>query len=99
MHNAGNWKNDSTSPRLDRKIRRVPPMTTTHAPVALFAYNRPEHLKRALSALGANPEAGTTELHVFSDAAKDTASEDKVAQVRNIIAKATGFASITQILR
>jgi len=74
-------------------------MAAAPAPIALFAYNRPAHLRRALTALAANPQAGLSELHVFSDAAKDADSEEKVEQVRGLIAEATGFARVIPVLR
>ena len=69
------------------------------APIALFAYNRPAHLRRVVSALAANPEAARSELHVYSDAARDARSEAAVAEVRDIIAGASGFARVAPVLR
>ena len=74
------------------------------APVALFAYNRPAHLLRVIRALAANPESAHSELHIYSDAARDVRSEAAVAEVRGIIATATatataGFASVVPVLR
>lgn len=69
------------------------------APIALFAYNRPEHLRHVLQSLAVNAEAAATELYVFSDGARDAASAPKVAEVRSIIAAAQGFLKIIQVLR
>lgn len=74
-------------------------MAAAHAPIALFAYNRPEHLRRALSSLAANPQAKQSELYIFSDGARDADSTESVSQVRNVIAGAAGFKSVTPVLR
>jgi hypothetical protein len=69
------------------------------APVALFAYRRPDHLKRTLVALRANPEASQTELFVFCDAARDASAADGVAAVRAIVREDLGFAATHVVLR
>lgn len=72
---------------------------TSPAPIALFAYRRPDHLARTLAALAANPEAAATALSIFCDAARDEAASAAVAQVRDVAAAATGFASVEVVLR
>ena len=42
-----------------------------NAPTVVFAYNRPEHLRRTLSALAENHGAGETEVFVFVDGPKN----------------------------
>ncbi len=37
------------------------------APIVLFAYNRPEHLKQTIEALKSNAEAAESTLYIFSD--------------------------------
>jgi len=69
------------------------------APIALFAYNRPEHLKKVAAALARNPEAADSRLLVFSDAPKDAAAEEPVAQVREAARGMRGFASVEVIAR
>lgn len=64
------------------------------APVALFAYNRPDHLIRTLKALQASPLAAASELHVFADGPKQAEDVPAVNQVRDIIERITGFARI-----
>ena len=44
-----------------------------YAPVALFAYNRPDHTRRTIDALRQNKLANDTELTIFSDAPKSEA--------------------------
>lgn len=46
----------------------------TLAPILLFVYNRPEHVRRGVASLLANDLAGESELFVYSDAAKDEAA-------------------------
>lgn len=64
------------------------------APIALFAYNRPQHLTRTVRALQANPLARASELHVFSDGPKQTGDMRAVEQVRAVARTITGFAHI-----
>jgi len=64
------------------------------APVALFAYKRPDHLRQTLASLAANAEAPQTELHIFCDGPKNETDTAAVAQVRAIAASAQGFAHV-----
>ncbi len=64
------------------------------APIALFAYKRPAHLRRTLAALAANPEARHSALHVFCDGAKSEADAAAVAEVREIACNVAGFATV-----
>ncbi len=68
------------------------------APIALFAYRRPNHLAKTLAALRANPEARNSILYVFSDAAKEVSSEEGVQQVRALLPLVKGFAKIELVL-
>jgi Glycosyl transferase family 2 len=69
------------------------------APIALFAYERPDHLRRTLEALAANDGAGESELYVFSDGPKDVGSADSVRAVRDCLRSASGFRSVTVVER
>lgn len=69
------------------------------SPIALFAYNRPEHLNAALKALAANPLAAESDLIIFSDGPKDAGSARSVAEVRDVAKSATGFGSVQVIER
>lgn len=71
----------------------------TYAPVALFAYNRPVHLRQTVEALLKNDAALQTELFVFSDAAKNRSAESSVAEVRTYIRQITGFSAVHVIER
>lgn len=65
------------------------------APIALFAYNRPHHLRGTVEALAKNSLAAYSELHVFLDGAKSDADRDAVAAVRQYISEIEGFKSIS----
>ena len=64
------------------------------APIALFVYNRPQHTERTIKFLQQNELAAESRLFIFSDGAKTTADEEKVAQVREFIKGVEGFKSV-----
>lgn len=64
------------------------------APIAIFAYNRPEHLARAIRALKANDLARASELHIFSDGPKQPSAVRAVEEVREVASRVTGFAKL-----
>jgi len=64
------------------------------APIALFAYRRPDHLRRCLEALQANNLASQSDLFIFSDAPRNSAAAQGVAQVRAMLKNVEGFASV-----
>jgi hypothetical protein len=68
------------------------------APIALFAYCRPDHLAKTVAALRANPEAKNSILYVFSDAAKDVSAAEGVQQVRELLQRVDGFAKIELVV-
>lgn len=65
------------------------------APVAFFAFNRPEHTKRTLAALAANPEAAASDLYVFVDGPRNESERGRVAEVIRISRAQTGFRSVS----
>ncbi|OKS89485.1 glycosyltransferase family protein [Mucilaginibacter polytrichastri] len=69
------------------------------APIALFVYNRPDHTRRTISYLQKNLLADESRLYIFSDAAKTTADEANVEEVRNLLATVTGFKAVKVIKR
>ena len=71
----------------------------TYAPILLFVYNRPEHLKQLIASLQANAEAAQSLLFIYTDAARNKADEEQVNKVREVIRHIDGFASIEVIER
>ncbi len=67
------------------------------APIALFVYNRPEHVRRTLDALAANELASESDLIVFSDGPKNADDMEAVSAVRRTVGDASGFASVRVI--
>ena len=45
---------------------------STLAPIAVFAFNRPDHLRRTLSALSKNIDAEASHLHLFVDGPRNS---------------------------
>lgn len=69
------------------------------APVALFAYMRPDHLRTTVTSLRENPEAARTHLTVFCDAPKKPEHAGGVEAVRQFADTIDGFASVTVVRR
>lgn len=69
------------------------------APIVLFVYNRPEHIRRTVEALAENVLADKSSLYIFSDGAKNETDSKKVNSVREYIKTITGFAEIEIIFR
>lgn len=74
-------------------------VNTIPAPVALFAYMRPDHLATTVRTLACNPEAARTQLTVFCDGAKKPQHQSGVDAVRRLAASIQGFASVTVVAR
>lgn len=64
------------------------------APLILFAYNRPDHLRRTLDSLRQNPLAAQSRLYAFSDGPKTATDAAAVLEVREILRKTEGFAGV-----
>ena len=59
-----------------------------YAPVIMFVYNRADHFEQTFAALSKCPEAGETDLYVFSDGPKNEAGQDKVEACRAAVRRA-----------
>jgi hypothetical protein len=70
-------------------------MSRELAPIALFAYNRPEHLRRTLEALSDNNLADESELIVFSDGPRRPDDRAAVEEVRQLLRSTSGFRRVT----
>ena len=55
------------------------------APIAFFAYNRPEHTKRSLESLSKCEGAAESELFIFCDGPKKPEDEEAVKEVRALL--------------
>lgn len=69
------------------------------APIALFAFNRPDHLRRTLEALAANTLAAQSDLTIFCDGPRSKIETEQTNAVRNIAKSAQGFASLSIVER
>ena len=70
-----------------------------YAPILLFVYNRPQHVRNIIRSLQQNPLAEASELFIYSDQAKNEASISDVKEVRRMIHQIEVFKSITIIER
>lgn len=69
------------------------------APVALFAYRRPEHLRATLYALAENRLASATCVTVFCDGPRSEAERPLVEAVRELACRAAGFREVRVVVR
>lgn len=60
-------------------------------PIAVFCYNRPEHLRRTISALQKNSGAEFSEVWFFSDGAVGEQDRELVEAVRTVLKNVQGF--------
>jgi len=69
------------------------------APIAVFAFNRPDHLRRTLAALAANDLAAESDLTIFCDGPRREEEKTLTNEVRTVARKATGFRSVDVVER
>lgn len=69
-------------------------MSAPLAPIVVFCYNRPQHLRQTLDALQRNTLATRSPLIIFSDGAKTEWDTRLVLEVRALLVELTGFESI-----
>lgn len=70
-----------------------------YAPIALFAYNRLEHLKKTVESLSRNELAPESDFIAFSDGARREQDREKVSKVREYLRSVTGFKSVRIVER
>ena len=69
-----------------------------NAPIAVFAYNRPDHLAHTIEALKRNDLAENSPLHVFCDGPSNDLEIVKTDAVRSYARHITGFLSVDIIV-
>ncbi|MDY0260227.1 MAG: methyltransferase, TIGR04325 family [Desulfovibrio sp.] len=68
-------------------------------PIAIFAFNRPGHLRRSLDALAANDLAAESDITIFCDGPRTDEERPRTEAVRTIARAASGFHSVTVVER
>lgn len=61
-----------------------------YAPVAFFAFNRPEHARNSLASLFRCPEMGYTKLYAFCDGPRNPSDEGAIEKTRRTIKSVAG---------
>lgn len=69
-------------------------MSPTCAPIALFTFNRPDHLAKTLAALSQNQLASESRIIAFSDGPRSVADQEAIDACRAMLSEAKGFAQI-----
>lgn len=69
------------------------------SPIAVFAFNRPDHLQRTLTALATNHLASESAVTIFCDGPRNLSEERKTSAVREVAYAAQGFSSVEVIAR
>lgn len=69
------------------------------APIAIFAFNRPQHLQRTLAALAVNELAAESDVVVFCDGPRNAEEKPLTGEVRAIALGAAGFRSVDVVCR
>ena len=69
------------------------------APLVVFAFKRPDHLKAMIESLLGNAEASRTSVRIYCDAPRHQDDEAGVAAVRRYASSIEGFASLTPVFR
>ncbi|KND60416.1 sugar transferase [Candidatus Burkholderia verschuerenii] len=69
-------------------------MNAMDVPVIVFAYKRPDHLRKTLAALAASKGAKDTDVFIFCDGPRKPADADAVARTRKVAQNANGFRSV-----
>lgn len=69
------------------------------APIVLFVYKRPWHVKETIENLKKNELASQSELYIYSDNAKNEDARKSVDKVREYIKTINGFSKVTIIKR
>ena len=68
------------------------------APIVLFCYNRPWHLRQTIASLQLNTLAAHSDLIIYSDGPKRQSDEALIQEIRAYISSIDGFKSVKTIL-
>jgi glycosyltransferase involved in cell wall biosynthesis len=68
--------------------------SATLAPIVLFCYNRPLHLRQTIESLQLNDQATESDLIIYSDGPKTESDKHSIAEIRSYLANITGFKNI-----
>lgn len=74
-------------------------MASEFAPIAVFGFNRPEHLETCLKSLEANSEARKSAVTIFIDGPRNSQEDSLVETTREVALKKYSFASTEVIIR
>ena len=66
-----------------------------YAPVCVFAFNRPGHLRQTLDALAANEAAAESDVFIFCDGPRNDREKARTDASREVARSASGFKSLT----
>lgn len=72
------------------------------APIVIFSYDRPDHLRQTLDALAKNDLANESELFLYCDGAKESTTQEikvRIKHNREVAHSAIGFKKVTVIER
>jgi len=69
-------------------------LSATLAPIVLFCYNRPAHLRQTVESLRLNTLAAESELFIYSDGPKSEQDRQRVKEVREYLSTVTGFRTV-----
>jgi hypothetical protein len=71
--------------------------SSSFAPIVLFCYNRPWHLRQTIASLQLNTLAPQSELFIYSDGPKTAADDMPIEEIRVYISGITGFKKVTVV--
>ncbi len=69
------------------------------APILLFVYNRPDHVRRGIESLRQNTLAAESDLFIYSDAARSEQDQPLVEEVRQYLRTVRGFRKVNIVER
>jgi len=74
-------------------------LTKKLAPIALFVYNRLNHVKKVIEALKKNHTAEKSKIYIFSDFSDSDKEQNKIRKIREYLRSINGFKELNIIQR